>query len=138
MAIEVETREVVGSLSSLIPSFRRTLRSQNKRPRTVLCYVDAANRLNAFLKAKGMPQILANIRREHVESFMEDQLARFKPAPPPANYKALQQLFRWALEEGVAELASSGPELRRYHEKVVAVMKSADKRSALAALRPDE
>lgn len=57
----------------------------------MLRYVDAANRLDAFLSAKGMPRVLANIRREHVEAFMEDLLARFKPATPRATTNALQQ-----------------------------------------------
>jgi len=47
-----------------------------------------------------MPLLVANIRREHVESFIADLLARWKPATANNRYRALQQFFRWAVEDG--------------------------------------
>jgi hypothetical protein len=32
----------------------------------------------AFLAAEGMPRQVVHIKREHVEAFIDDQLARFK------------------------------------------------------------
>jgi len=81
-------------------SFGRHLRAANKAPATIHVYLDAAARLDAFLAAKGMPRAVAAIRREHVEAFIEDQLARLKPASAANRYRSLQQFFRWLVEEG--------------------------------------
>jgi site-specific recombinase XerD len=47
-----------------------------------------------------MPTELTSLSREHVESFICDLLARFKPATASNRYRALQQFFKWAVEEG--------------------------------------
>ncbi len=47
-----------------------------------------------------MPTEVAKIRREHVETFVEDLLAKWKPATTNNRYRALAQFFKWALEEG--------------------------------------
>jgi hypothetical protein len=47
-----------------------------------------------------MPTLVASIRREHVESFIEDLDRRFKPATVGVRFRSLQQLMRWMLEEG--------------------------------------
>jgi site-specific recombinase XerD len=81
-------------------SFGRHLRAANKAPATIHVYLDAAARLDAFLAAKGLPRAVAAIRREHVEAFIEDQLARLKPASAANRYRSLQQFFRWLVDEG--------------------------------------
>jgi site-specific recombinase XerD len=47
-----------------------------------------------------MPTAVAAIRREHVEAFIEEQLERWKPTTASVRFRALQQLFRWLVEEG--------------------------------------
>jgi site-specific recombinase XerD len=47
-----------------------------------------------------MPQAVASIKREHVESFIEDQLARHKPATAHNRYRALRSFFNWLAGEG--------------------------------------
>jgi site-specific recombinase XerD len=47
-----------------------------------------------------MPQAVESIRREHVEAFIEDLVTRYKPATAANRFRALQQFFRWALEDG--------------------------------------
>ena len=81
-------------------SFRRHLRAANRAPATQHAYLDAVARLDAFLEARGMPRAVAAIRREHVEAFVEDQLARLKPASAANRYRSLQQFFRWLVDEG--------------------------------------
>jgi site-specific recombinase XerD len=46
-----------------------------------------------------MPTSAGHVRREHVEAFMVHLLDRFKPATASNRYRALQQFFRWAVEE---------------------------------------
>src|SRR5436190_23806350 len=81
-------------------SFARHLRAANKSTSTTKAYLDAVTRLDAFLEAHGMPQAVANVRREHVEAFVEDQLARLRPASAANRYRSLQQFFRWLVDEG--------------------------------------
>ena len=64
----------VTDLASLSNSWRRTLRAQNKSERTIVGYTEAARLFEGFLRERGMPRVAAHIRREHVESFIEDQL----------------------------------------------------------------
>jgi site-specific recombinase XerD len=81
-------------------SFARHQRAGNRRPNTSKAYQAAAAQLDAFLAARGMPRAVAAIHREHVEAFVEDQLARLKPASAANRYRSLQQFFRWLAEEG--------------------------------------
>jgi len=47
-----------------------------------------------------MPTAASGIRREHLETFIEDQLARFRPSTAATRYRDLRQLFRWLLDVG--------------------------------------
>jgi site-specific recombinase XerD len=89
-----------GDIPANARSFARHLRAANKSPNTIKAYLDAVTRLDAFLEARGMPRTVAAIHREHVEAFVEDQLARLKPASAANRYRSLQQFFRWLLDEG--------------------------------------
>src|SRR5437762_2484658 len=87
----------VGDLSLMVTSFSRSLRAANKAPRTVQSYVEACAQFGAFLAIRGMPTDVASIRREHVETFLEELLNRWRPATALARFKSLQQFFRWAV-----------------------------------------
>jgi site-specific recombinase XerD len=86
-------------IATLGESFARHLRAAHKSPATIRSYLDAIGKLEAFLADTGMPRQVASIRREHVESFIEDQLARLKPASAANRYRSLQQFFRWLVDE---------------------------------------
>ena len=47
-----------------------------------------------------MPTAAPGIRREHLETFIEAELARFRPSTAATRYRDLRQLFRWLLDEG--------------------------------------
>lgn len=47
-----------------------------------------------------MPGDEADLSREHVESFIADNLTRSKPATASIRHRALQQFFKWAFDEG--------------------------------------
>ena len=87
----------------LTESFTRTLLAENKSPRTIRTYNEAIDQLATFLENNGMPTTVSNVRREHVESFIADLLARFKPATASNRYRALQSFFKWAAIEGEIE-----------------------------------
>jgi Phage integrase, N-terminal SAM-like domain len=67
-------------LRSLNASFRRSLRARNKSDRTVEAYTDAVRFFADFLEATNYPLTLRGLKREHVESFIADQLGRWKPS----------------------------------------------------------
>ena len=87
------------ALASDIASFRRHLAARNLSPKTERTYIDAAALFDAFLARSGLPAALPAIRREHVEAFIADQLARYRPATAHNRYRSLQAFFRWAVEE---------------------------------------
>jgi len=91
---------VFGQIEDLIPSWTRSLRARNKSPKTIRGYRETAEIFRAFLVNKGMPTALDRIGREHVEAFVEDQLARWKPTTALTRYQALRQFFLFAVEEG--------------------------------------
>lgn len=92
------TQAVANSL--LIPSFLRSLRAANRSERTIETYSEAVEQFARFLTAKGMPTDPAKITREHVESFIESLLEKWKPATAANRYRSLQQYFRWLTDEG--------------------------------------
>ena len=86
-----------------IASFARHCRAGNLSPRTTQTYTESARRLAAYLDAQGMPTRVEAIRREHIESFVEDQLRQHKPTTAHNRYRGVQAFFRWALDEGLVE-----------------------------------
>ena len=72
-------RPATSALATDIASFRRHLAARNLSPKTERTYIDAAALFDAFLARSGLPAALPGIRREHVEAFIADQLARFNP-----------------------------------------------------------
>src|SRR4030095_10694853 len=69
-----------GHLLALNRSFRRTLEAENKSTRTVEAYTDAVRLLAAHCQAYGHPVLAGELGREHIQDFLADQLARWKPA----------------------------------------------------------
>ena len=90
-------------LAALNASFRRTLRAQNKSDRTVEVYTDAVRLLAEFCTANGHTLTVSALTREHIELFIADQLARWKPATANNRYRGLQSFFGWAVAEGELE-----------------------------------
>jgi hypothetical protein len=54
--------------------------AENKSPRTVEAYTDAVRFLALYCEAHGKPLLARQLRREHIQDFIADQLARWKPA----------------------------------------------------------
>ena len=70
----------LGDLKALAESFQRTLLAENKSAKTVETYLEGLRLFSVFLNEQGMPLIVGNIRREHVESFIAALLEQWKPA----------------------------------------------------------
>jgi hypothetical protein len=90
----------IEDLETWPPSWRRHLRTASLSPRTNTAYLSIDQTLICFLRAAGMPTAATGIRREHLETFIEAQLARFRPSIAATRYRNHKQLFRWLLDEG--------------------------------------
>ena len=89
-----------GDIDVNIVSFGRHLRAENLSPKTQETYIEAVRQFAKFLAARGMPQDVSNIHREHIEAFIEHLLERWKPATANNRYRGLQPFFKWLVDEG--------------------------------------
>jgi site-specific recombinase XerD len=96
----MRTAEQVGDLTTLIPSFERSLRARNRSAKTIRSYLDVSRMFVTFLQKSGMPTVAEQLTREHVEAYIDDQLQRWSPSTAATRYRCIQQLFRWLEEEG--------------------------------------
>jgi site-specific recombinase XerD len=95
----------VGTVRRLAPSFDIALRARNLSPRTIRTYLEAVNLLAAFLEEAGMPTQVSSIAREHLEAFLAQELERVSATSVHIRYRALQQFFKWAVEDGEATVS---------------------------------
>jgi site-specific recombinase XerD len=82
-----------GHLLTLNRSFRRTLEAENKSPRTIEAYTDAVRLLATHSQAHDHPLLVGELQREHIQAFLTDQLARWKPATAHNRYRGLHAFF---------------------------------------------
>src|SRR5664280_3783066 len=86
-------------LLTLAASWRRSLAARRASPRTIATYTTAVEQLAAYLAAAGMPTRVVNVRREHVEAWITDLLARRAPATANNRWRGAQAFFGWCVEE---------------------------------------
>ncbi|MFH1140743.1 MAG: tyrosine-type recombinase/integrase [Chloroflexota bacterium] len=122
------------TVGGLLPSFRRALLASNRSPKTVETYQEATDQFWAYLQANGMPQTAANVRREHCEAWIAYLLESKSAATANNRYRALQQFWKWATEEGEVQESP----MRNMHpplvpEQPVAVASDGDLQALLKA-----
>lgn len=88
-----------GDLDSNLRSFVRHMRARNLSEKTVSVYSEAVTQLDRFLAGRGMPRAVANIKREHLETFFEHLLSNKSSATASNRYRALQSFFRFLVDE---------------------------------------
>jgi site-specific recombinase XerD len=86
------------ALASLRESFALHL-DATRKPKTARIYLDALDNLIGHLDAHGMPVAARGVRREHVESYLAARKPQVAPSTLSLEYRALQQFFRWLVEE---------------------------------------
>ncbi len=91
---------LAGDIGDNVASWVRDLTAANLSPRTIRSYRDSADLLAGYLAGQGMPTNVAAITREHVQSFITDQLARHKPNTAAVRFAALRVFFNWLVDEG--------------------------------------
>jgi len=85
---------IAPTLESLLPSWTRSLRAAGKSTNTVSGYVDGVRCLRDFLHELGLSQTVAVITREHIEMFLERQLADHKPSTAATRFRSLRLFWR--------------------------------------------
>jgi site-specific recombinase XerD len=86
----------------LVQLFGRHLAALGRSRRTIEKYTLAARIFGRFQMAQGLPTEPAEVTRHHVEGFIADLLARYKPGTALTRYQDLQQWFRFlVLEEEI-------------------------------------
>ena len=96
---------VVPDLPAVTPwtEFRRdwliSLRAQGKSPNTFRHYTGSLDRLAAWGEAQGVVDP-AEVTRRHLDAFVAELREGWKPSTVSLTFRALQQFFRWLLEEG--------------------------------------
>jgi site-specific recombinase XerD len=91
---------IAPTLESLLPSWTRSLRAAGKSRNTVSGYLDGVRCFTDFLHELGLSQVVALITREHIEMFLERQLAAHKPSTAATRFRSLRLFWRWCVEEG--------------------------------------
>jgi site-specific recombinase XerD len=126
-----------GDLAANVTSFARHLRAANLSLATQRTYLASVDRLAAFLAGAGMPLDVANIRREHLEAFIEDQLAHWRPTTAANRYSGIRPFFVWLLEEGeIRENPMARMRKPKLPEYAPAILSDDQLRRLLAACKP--
>ena len=86
------------ALHTLRDSFALHL-AASRAPKTTTIYLAALDALIRHLEAAAMPTNARAVRREHVESYIARRRDEVKPTTLSVEFRALQQFWRWALEE---------------------------------------
>lgn len=86
------------ALDGLRDSFALHL-DATRAEKTARIYLDALDNLTRHLEAHGMPTTAGGVRREHIESYLAARKAQVAPSTVSLEYRALQQFFRWLVEE---------------------------------------
>jgi site-specific recombinase XerD len=86
-----------GAPNSLLRSFERHLRAENRSDQTVATYLIGLRQAEAFLAARGTT--LAEAGRADLEAYLGDLLTRRAPATAATYYKVLKLLYQWLEDE---------------------------------------
>jgi site-specific recombinase XerD len=82
---------------SLVRSFERHLRAENRSEHTIASYLESVRQAEAFLAGRGRG--LLDARREDLEAFLSDLLLRRAAETVATRYRRLRVLYRWLEEE---------------------------------------
>jgi len=126
-------------LAALAASWRRSLAARRASPRTIATYTTAVGQLADYLAAAGMPTRVGNVRREHVEAWITDLLARRAPATANNRWRGAQAFFGWCVEEGeVRESPMARMKPPTLPEAPPPVLRDAELRAILAGCERDK
>jgi hypothetical protein len=107
MTTATTSRYVPDALTSLRDSFALHV-DATRKPKTTRIYLAALDGLITHLETNGMPTATRSVRGEHVEPYIAARRVTVKPTTLSIVFRALQQFFRWALEEEEMDRSPNG------------------------------
>lgn len=90
----------VNDVAELARGFHLALRARGRSPKTIKSYMETASLFRDFCVRSGFPTTVDRLNREHCETFIADQVERWRPSTALTRYGALMQFFKWAVEDG--------------------------------------
>lgn len=93
-------RAAADGLDVLLRSWRIHLHAANRPPKTIRSYLESAGQLADWLRATGRSTEVTQIGPRDVEGFIGHILQLRTASTAATRYRALQQLFRWLVDEG--------------------------------------
>jgi len=95
----------VGDLEGYLDEWRTYLEAENKAPRTIQSYLEAAHQLIAWVREQGYPAKADEIRAIHVQEFLASVIDTHSASTAANRYRSLRQLFRY-----LADLCREDPD----------------------------
>ena len=92
-----------GAFRVELDSFLLSLEAENLAEKTRRTYEEAVSLFGQFLAERGMPTTPAQIARGHIDAFIADQIARWRPNTARNRYLALKRFFDWLAAEGLTD-----------------------------------
>lgn len=117
--------ETPGDLGDELAAFTRAMRAANVSPNTVTAYGGAVRQFAVWLMAHDLPTDVERIEPRHVQDWVNELLATYKPATAHNRFRGLQRFFNW-LEEKVPDFTSpmrkqKPPRLPRLQPRVLSM-----------------
>jgi len=124
-------------LSGLFASYIRTLRAENKSPRTIDTYTEAMNRLVRFGTAQGWPTAdPAEATREQIRALMKNLVETRSAGTAAVTFRALVSFYKWTINEGEMETSPmAGMKVPKIVDKQVPIVSPADLKRLLATCK---
>ena len=93
-------------------SFARSMRAENLSPNTIESYGESLKQLADFLESESLPTAVSEVRKVHIDGFLEHLLNTRTPATANNRFRGIQQFWKWCVDEGeieVSPMATSKP-----------------------------
>lgn len=90
----------INDVAELAHGFQLALRARRRSPKTIKSYMEAVRLYREFAVQAGFATTADRINRDHVETFIADQVERWRPSTALTRYGALMQFFKWCVEDG--------------------------------------
>ena len=125
----------IGRIRGELSLWADHLAARNLSETTIKNYLGAGEAFASFLEDKDLPTLVEEILPRHVEAFIVHELNRVTASSAATRYRALQQLFKYLVRDGVMEsdpMAGMSPP--KLEEKQVAVIPKAELRKLFKAM----
>lgn len=127
------------SWEGVIRDFAAWMKYRNLSPSTQRIYTSAAVSLATFVDKKDPSPDPSEVTRRDIESYVRARLTQVKPATVSADFRALQQFFKWLLrEEEIEKNPMDGAQAPIVPEEPVPVLEEDQLRALIDACKGND